>query len=201
VPESAWLALGPTNPGSARALLIVVVAQALRSVEQDDPLRRADCCSAVADHLLLTMVLASERGDGGYAAELGKQLGEYMEQGVNTNLSLVRVDGPAARLAEVERVMRRAARVIEGLERNLNGPPVPARAKLRRVMQGANRARIKNLEKTLKKLEKALKKPGKDAPGKPRKGKARKAKGARGKGNGAGRGCQRRSASSRDGMT
>src|SRR5262249_22705452 len=102
------------------------------------------------------------------------------DQAVRGNLAGVPMNDPdGPRLEELEQALRRAARVMEALDRNLQGPPVPARDELRQALQGPDGKRVKDLEKTVKQLEKRLKGLSKKAGGKD-KGNGGKSKKERG---------------------
>jgi hypothetical protein len=134
-------------------LLSALVMNGLRLAEESDPLKRADCCSDVADHLLQAIVTASVKGDQHNVSTLGRHLGEFVERGVSANLARVPNDDP--RVAELKNVMQRTNQIMLALDQTLEqasakGPPGQ--------LDPAALARLKELEKTLKDVEKSLKK-------------------------------------------
>jgi hypothetical protein len=137
-PPSGWVSPGAVRQGTPRALLGALVMQGLRLAETDDPLRRADCCSDIADNLVQTILVASATGDTEQASWLGKHLGEVMDRGVERNLARAQViDAEGARKAEVERVSQRSAQATAALERNLERAPAAARAGLQRALEAS----------------------------------------------------------------
>ncbi len=169
----------PDLPGAQsppRHLLATLVHQGLRLAEEDDPLRRADYCQDVADHLVRVILHDTFKGDVGSASRLGQPLSQFMDRGVKGNLERLPPDDP--RLAELHQVLRRAAKVIQDLEDTLENAPG-----IRALPAG----RLKDLEKTLKEVHKGLKKVAKDPndsdhdKGKDKKGKDKKGKDKKGK--------------------
>jgi hypothetical protein len=146
--------------GTSRALLTVLVAQSLLLAEEDDPLQRARYCNDIADQFSSAILLASGRGDTERAAQLGKHLGNIMDQGVHANLNrLPAHDNP--RLAELQLVLGRASQLVSALETSLSAAPGG------QATGPSNYGQLKDLEKTLKELERALREASKDPKAKP----------------------------------
>src|SRR5205807_1845156 len=105
LPEPAAPSWQPARTSTTRDLLAALVVQGLRLAEETDPLRKADVCNDVADHLVQSIVLASAGGDTERADKLGGLLGSVMDQGVASNLSKVETANPEdARVQEAEKV-------------------------------------------------------------------------------------------------
>jgi hypothetical protein len=119
-------------------LLETVVVEGLRLAEEEDPLRRADSCSIVAEQLVQTILFTSAMGEGKQVSTLGKCLGEMVDRGVVVNLNRAKVDdADKDRLAERERVGRRVASVSAVLQTNLHRAPPQARAGLQRALEAS----------------------------------------------------------------
>lgn len=162
------------SPGSAHALLAVLVTQGLLLAEEEDPIRRAYHCNAVADELSSALLLASTRGDGDHAMQLGKHLDAVMQRGVTGNLKRVSSED-AAQVAEVRQVIQRASRAVEALESGLARRSAGANPRF--VLDAAQYGQVKDLEKALKDLEKALRTANKERKDKGKgKGKGKEGK-------------------------
>ncbi len=137
---------------SRQALLAALVLNGVRLAEEPDPLRRADYCSDVADQLLQAVFAASAQGEREQASLLSKRLGDFMQRGVSANLARVPADDP--RIADLRQVMGRAAQILSALDRTLENMTAPAATRQDTVSW----QRLKELEFTLKDVEKGLKK-------------------------------------------
>ncbi|MBL8800168.1 MAG: hypothetical protein JNM56_40170 [Planctomycetia bacterium] len=159
-PEPRTPAWQPAQSGTLRDLLGTLVLQALLLAEENDPLRRADHCNAVAEQLVQGILLASSGGDSARAEHLGGLLGHVMERGIAPNLEridLKNADPP--RRAEAERVEQRTGQAVEVLQRNLEKAPPVAQPALRKALEAAAQEQ---------------------GPGQPGKGKGKKDKGGKG---------------------
>lgn len=117
-------------------LLETVVVEGLRLAEEEDPLRRADSCSVVAEQLVQAILLTSAMGEAQQASTLGNCLGEMVDRGVAVNLNRASVDdADKNRLVERERVSQRLASVSAVLQTNWHRAPPQARAGLQRAME------------------------------------------------------------------
>jgi len=126
----------PARSGTVRDLLGTMVVQGLRLAEEDDPLRRADYCTDVADHLVQGILLASAGGDTQRADCLSGFLGSVMDRGVAINLERFHATEPDdERREEAERIGGRSAKAMEVLQRNLKNAPAAAQAGLQRALQ------------------------------------------------------------------
>jgi hypothetical protein len=151
----------PAGLASSRALLALLVTQSLLLAEEDDPLQRACHCNDMADQFWLALTLASTRRDTDRAQQLGKHLEAIMARGVSANLDRLQAsDDP--RVFQLKQVIQRVQRFTASLETSLAVPPGNPAAEEARYEQ------IKNLEKTLKDLERSLRDASKGRPpGKP----------------------------------
>src|SRR5262249_19165644 len=107
-------------PGGAdyRGLLLsALVMNGIRLTEENDPLKRADVCSDVADNLLQAIVTASAKGDRQHVSSLGKHLGAFVDRGVSGNLARVRADDK--RVAELKAIMKRTDQIMQSLDKTL----------------------------------------------------------------------------------
>lgn len=140
----------PPAPKTAvpRNVLGSLVLNGLRLAEEDDPLRRADVCSDVADQLVQTILQASAAGDEEEASRLGKLLGDMMDHGVAANLDQVpHAEREGARRDEWDQVGRRAVEASAALEKNLEQAPAPARKGLERALAASSKGREKACQK------------------------------------------------------
>ena len=143
----------PGGSDYRRLLLSALVLHGIRLAEETDPLKRADCCSELADHLLQAIVTASVKGDHHNVSALGKNLGEFVDRGVSVNLARVPVNDP--RVAELKDVMKRTNQIMLALDKTVE--QMSAKDKSNRL-DPASLDRLKDLEKMLKDVEKSLKK-------------------------------------------
>jgi hypothetical protein len=147
-PPSGWVSPGAVRPGTAPALLSALVMHGLRLAETDDPLRRADCCTRIADDLVRTILTASATGDADQAFRLGKHLGVVMDRGVDSNLTRAEATATEeARVEEIQRVSERATQATEVLEQNLEEAPDTARPGLERALEASGHNRDRSSEK------------------------------------------------------
>jgi hypothetical protein len=146
----------PSIPGGSdyrRLLLSALVMNGIRLAEETDPLKRADCCSDLADHLLQAIVTASVKGDDHNVSALGKNLGEFVDRGISVNLARVSVNDP--RVAELKDLMQRTTHIMLALDRTLEQMSAKGASN---KLDPASLDRLKDLEKMLKDVEKSLKK-------------------------------------------
>jgi hypothetical protein len=121
-----------------RDVLETLVVQGLRLAEEDDPLRRADCCAEVADSLAQTIVASSGAADDQQMEELGGLLRKVQNQAVQGNLDRAAgADLDRDRQKEFDRVQNRAADVFAILEKTLQLAAPSARAGLARALEAA----------------------------------------------------------------
>ena len=139
-PEPRAPAWQPARTGLLRDLLGAVVVEGLRLAEADDPLRRADCCTAVAEHLVQGILLAAADGDADRSECLGGFLGSVMDRGVAVNLERFHAtEPPALRRAEAEQIGGRSAQAMEVLQRNLAQAPPAAQAGLEKALNASKK--------------------------------------------------------------
>jgi hypothetical protein len=148
----------PEHPSYRYVLLTALVDNGLRLSEESDPMRRADYCSDVADHLLQAVVNASAQGKREQASVLGKHLGAFVERGVSGNLARLPQDDP--RPAELKLILLRAHQTLAHLEQSLDQlaagtGPGPDEASFRSV-KDLNKM-VHDVEKRLKKIHKDIK--------------------------------------------
>jgi electron transfer flavoprotein alpha/beta subunit len=139
-PPEAEAPAGPATETGAesRSLLETVVWEGLRLAEEKDPLQRADSCSAVAEQLVQTILLASAMGEVERAAMLGQCLSEMADRGVAANLNRVEMnEADTDGLAELERVRQRAAAAEAALQSNWQRAPSSARKGLEQAMEAS----------------------------------------------------------------
>lgn len=152
-PDPGDVAAIPGGSDYRRLLLSGLVMNGLRLAEEIDPLKRADCCSDVADVLLQAIVTASVKGDQENVSALGKHLGDFLERGVSVNLARVPSNDP--RVTELKQVMLRTNQILIALDKTVEHMSVkkgPDKVDPKSLEQ------IKELEKMLKDVEKSLKK-------------------------------------------
>jgi hypothetical protein len=126
----------PARSGTTRDLLGTVVLHGLRLAEENDPLRRADSCNEVAEHLVQGILLASGGGDTERAGKLGGFLGSLMDRGVAPNLQRFQDSAPAdARIKEAEQVGERSVRAVEVLQEKLERAPAVAQPGLQKALE------------------------------------------------------------------
>lgn len=135
------------KPGKAYNLAGALVFHGLRLAREDDPLRRADTCTDIADSLVQTILEASVAGEEYRATRLGQQLGAVMDRGVSANLvRVVASTTDSQRLAEAERISRRAGNATSALERNLERAPAAARPGLERALEASSHGRERAMQ-------------------------------------------------------
>ncbi len=128
----------PARSGTMRDLLGVLVLQGIQLAEESDPLRRAEHCNDVAEHIVQGILLASSGGDTDRAVKLGGFLGSVMDRGVTTNLDRYQPAGPQdVRMAEAERIEERSTKAVEVLERNLEKASVAAQPALEKALEAS----------------------------------------------------------------
>lgn len=156
IPARPPLDAPPAIPGGSdyrRLLLSALVLNGIRLAEETDPLKRADCCSDLADHLLQAIVTASVKGDDHNVSALGKNLGEFVDRGISVNLARVSVNDP--RVAELKDLMQRTNHIMLALDKTLEQMSAKGAPN---KLDPASLDRLKDLEKMLKDVEKSLKK-------------------------------------------
>src|SRR5262249_27714581 len=126
----------PARSGTLRDLLGPLVLEGLRLAAEDDPLRRADSCNDVADHLVQGILLASSGGDTDRAAKLGSYLGNVRDRGVNKNLERFEpANAQDKRAEEADRIGQRMDQAVEILEQQLAKAPPAAQPGLRKALE------------------------------------------------------------------
>jgi hypothetical protein len=126
----------PARSGTVRDLLGTLVLEGMRLATEDDPLRRADSCNDVADHLVQGILLASSGGDTDRAARLGSYLGNVRDRGINKNLERFEpVNAQDKRAEEADRIGLRADQAVEVLEQQLAKAPPAAQPGLRKALE------------------------------------------------------------------
>lgn len=135
------------KPGKAYNLAGALVFHGLRLAKENDPLRRADTCTDIADSLVQTILEASVAGEEDRAKKLGQQLNAIMDRGVSANLvRVVASTTDSQRLAEAERISRRAGNATSALERNLERAPAAARPGLERALEASSHGRERAMQ-------------------------------------------------------
>lgn len=133
----------PAPTAGPRPLLGALVMNGLRLAAEDDPLRRADYCTDVADQLVQTILQASATGDAEQASRLGTYLGQLVEMGVVKNLERVpSSDLEGTRLHQWEEIGARLVKTTDVLERNLAKAPEAARPGLERAIEASSLGRM-----------------------------------------------------------
>lgn len=134
-------------PPQSSNLLASLVGTNLKLANEDDPLRRAEYCSDLADDLSQRIVLLSLDGDEHRAAELGEYLGDVVDRGVTTNLDRFHPTGPDdPRWMEYDRIKQHSPHSLDVLQRNLERAPEPAKKGLMRAIEAQQRGRGKPKE-------------------------------------------------------
>lgn len=112
----------PADLDHSRGLLGALVWNGIRLAGEDDPLRRADYCTDIADSLLQSLLAATAAGSPNAASTLGQRMGDVMDRGVAANLSLVESAQPdPQRQAELDRLRNRNEAALD--EAIKKGPP------------------------------------------------------------------------------
>lgn len=125
----AW-ADGPIpSPETERALRLqrnlelvqALVDGSLQLAGEDDPLKRANYCSGMAEQLSKEIERATEGRDAPRVTELGKHLKAMLETGVATNLNLARSGIPQGSVGEKKlfEVGIKASQTVDRLEEHL----------------------------------------------------------------------------------
>src|SRR5262249_7925215 len=129
----------PAKSGTMRDLLGVLVLQGIDLAEEKDPLRRAQTCNEVADHLVQGILLASSGGDTVRAEKLGGFLGSVMDRGVATNLDRFQATASPddARIQEMEKIDQKADETVGVLEKNLEKAPAVAQVGLKKAIEAS----------------------------------------------------------------
>jgi hypothetical protein len=137
----------PKPPEPPRLLVETLVVQGLKLADENDPLKRADVCSDVADSLVRTIMEASKSGSDRQEMEkLGTYLGVVIDRGVGGNLERVDPNGAdPKRRREFERVRKRAGETMAELERTTQDSSPPERPALEQALQSARYATLENI--------------------------------------------------------
>jgi hypothetical protein len=143
----------PGGSDYRRLLLSSLVMNGLRLAEEIDPLKRADCCSDLADNLLQAIVTASVKGDQENVSTLGKHLSTFVERGVSANLARVPNNDP--RVTELKQIMIRTNQILAALDKTVEQATLKGNST---KLDAKSLEQIKELEKMLKDVEKSLKK-------------------------------------------
>jgi hypothetical protein len=162
----------PRAPGGKRDLVGLLAMQGLLLAEEEDPLRRADYCADIGDHLAKTILLAAAP-DAEQAGSLGKHLGEVLDRGVAANLRQVEMEeGDDERQAEFQRVSERGSRAVGVLQQKLEQAPAAARPGLERALEASRHGQEQAAQ-----AGKGKGKPKRDGPPGPKGGKEKPPKG------------------------
>jgi hypothetical protein len=137
----------PDRPGR-HVVLAALVRNGLRLAEDADPLRRADYCSDIVDHLLQAVVTASRQPDGSDVSTFTRHVGAFVDHGISANLAQVSQDDP--RRLELQHIRQRAARTLAVLDQTLADLSTRTPSQL-------DVDRLKDLERVLKDVEKDVK--------------------------------------------
>ncbi len=88
---------------------------------EDDPLKRADHCNALATYVASEMEQSAEKRNTDRVAELGHHLQALFQQGVAANIDILRQEIPAgsARAQEMDRLAQNIRQVLDTLESHL----------------------------------------------------------------------------------
>jgi len=138
-----------------RGLIEKLVAGGLQLAGEEDPLRRADFCTGVAEQLAAEIEQAAEGSENARAAEFGQHLRAMLQDGVAHNLTTARGRIPAGSAEEKRlfEVNERAAKVLGGLERRLQlhsvSLPAPPPDEMRHILKVVSDGRIE-VEKAAK---------------------------------------------------
>jgi hypothetical protein len=151
----AGLALGglpatEPEPGSRlerlrtdQQLIEALVDGGLRLAGEDNPLRRAETCNALADKVAREVKRASAAGDRMRAADLGRQLQGLLERGVARNLSLAQgnmaEDSPL--IPEMRHLGEKAIAVMGPVMHELESAGESESSDMRQALEGLSRAR------------------------------------------------------------
>jgi len=121
---------------ASRDLLLVLIAESLLVVGEDDPVRRAGHSSRIADSLAKTIV-AKGAADPQEAARLGENLGAVVNRGVMSNLEQADPEEfDEEQKKEAEQVRKRAGDAVAAVKENLPRLPEAAREGLERALEG-----------------------------------------------------------------
>jgi hypothetical protein len=118
---------GRLAPPTPAELLQTVVARSLLLADEEDPLRRANHCTEVADSLARAITQASARGQTDEALRLSRYLGQLMDRGVVRNTVVASPEEEdGRRLAEWAQASWRAGLISATLERELQEHALPS---------------------------------------------------------------------------
>lgn len=104
-----------------QGLIQALVRSGLKLAEEDDPLKRADYCTDLAQRFAREIQEAAEGKEGARAAELGKHFYDVMKLGVASNLKTVRLSTPAGSTRELEmhRLSDQTSKMLQPVEEQL----------------------------------------------------------------------------------
>jgi len=124
-------------------LIEALVDGGLRLAGEDNPLRRAETCNALADKVAREVKRASAARDHTRAADLGRQLQGLLERGVARNLSLAQTNMPedSPLILEMRRLGEKAVAVMGPVMHELEGAGESESADMRQALEGLSRAR------------------------------------------------------------
>jgi hypothetical protein len=120
-----------------RLLITAVVDSGLKLAAEDDPLKRAQTCNALAGTFAEEARRAAAARERDRAADLGQCLQSVLVRGVAANLSLARgeLSDDSPRMPEMRRVSERAVALtgplLEDMERTSEQDSPPMRAAVR----------------------------------------------------------------------
>jgi len=99
-------------------LIRALVQGGLQLATEEDPLRRADYCSSIAEQLAAELHGAASRGDKVRCAELGGHLHALLEHALVPNLHIARRQIPTGSLLEkhLQEVSHRVSDIVAPLE-------------------------------------------------------------------------------------
>ncbi len=104
-----------------RELIQMLVQEGLRLASEEDPLKRAEVCNAVAECLANAIRQAAENREKARVAELGQHLHALLEQGVAANLNTARAQIPVGSTQEkaLKEIRDRATELVLPLVQQL----------------------------------------------------------------------------------
>jgi len=136
-----------------RELIRELVEQGLRLAEEDDALKRADCCNGVARHLADEMRRAADDREPARVAELSAHLHDVLKGGVAANLTTA-CAGPAPAASTFEKdlqeVHHHTVTLLQPLEDELRRlPDGDGRDDVRQALQAVAQGRAE-VEKAIR---------------------------------------------------
>jgi len=124
-------------------LIEALVDSGLRLAGDDDPLRRAETCNALADRVAKEVKRATAAKDRTRAADLGRQLHGLLERGVAGNLALAqsRMPDDSPLIPEMRRLGEQAVAVMGPAMQELESTADSEALDMKQALQGLSRAR------------------------------------------------------------